>query len=123
MSETDAPRAGWADPDMAEMERVAADLGKKGDLQAIDVSRRLRESRGRLIPLDLPPVHDLAGVAAAQAAVIAALGAGKIAPSGAMLLSSILDKRRQSFLGVELEERIEALERGDVPPTPPGDRK
>jgi hypothetical protein len=123
MSETNESRSGWADADMAEMERVAAELGKKGNLQAIDVSRRLRESRGRLIALDLPPVEDIAGVNAAQAAVIAGLGRSEITPWAAGMVSSILERRRNSLMGVELDARIAALERGDVPPTPPGEPK
>jgi hypothetical protein len=99
------------DPDMAEMEKVAAMAGKAGNLYAIDLSWRLRQGRGRRIALDLPPAEDMAGVHKAQAMVIAAAAAGKIAPRDALDYSRLLEHRRQMIETVDFERRLEELEK------------
>ena len=99
------------DPDMAEMEKVAAQAGKAGNLYAIDLSWRLRQGRGRRIALDLPPVEDVAGLHKAQAMVIAAAAAGKIAPRDALDYSTMLEHRRRMIEIADIERRLKELEK------------
>ena len=98
------------DPDMAEMERVAAAAGKAGNLYAIDLSWRLRQGRGRRIALDLPPVDDVPGLHKAHAMVIAASAAGKIAPRDALDYSTMLEHRRRMIEIADMEPRLRAIE-------------
>jgi hypothetical protein len=102
---------GAGDPDMADMEKVAAQAGKAGNLYAIDLSWRLRQGRGRRIALDLPPVEDVAGLHKAQAMVIAAAAAGKIAPRDALDYSTMLEHRRRMIEIADVEPRLRELEK------------
>jgi hypothetical protein len=115
MSENDKieilpPAVEAMDDDMAEMERVAAAAGRKGNIYAIDVSHRLRARRQRIV-LDLPALDTLDGVEKAQVAVIAAAASGRIAPRDAIDLSALIENRRRALASRALEERLRALEK------------
>jgi hypothetical protein len=66
--------------------------------------------KSRLIQIDLPDVADARGVALAQAAVVAAVAGGEIAPDEAMALSGLLEGRRRALETEELEVRVRRLE-------------
>jgi len=97
------------DPDRAEMERIAAERARSGDLYAIEVWRRLRLGRERIM-LDLPPIDDLAGVMAAHAVVIKEMAAGQIGSRDALAVTSALDQHRRMLVSVEYQQRIWALD-------------
>ena len=97
------------DPDRAEMERIAAERARSGDLYAIEVWRRLRLGRERIM-LDLPPIDDLAGVMAAHAVVIKEMAAGQIGSRDATAVTSALDQHRRMLVSVEYQQRIWALD-------------
>ena len=126
MSEHDRPRFGSAlDEDMAEMEKVAAKKGKDGDLNAIELSRRLLLARGRRVGLALPRVVDLASFQDAQAEVLAQVAAEEITLRDALDYFELLEYRRRAIRTIDIEARIRAIEDQDDPPRsrPPGRRR
>jgi len=122
MSTHDGMLTSWADPDMAEMEKVAAAMGKKGNLYAIDLSLRLRQSRGQRVSLDLPPLDDIQGVKAAQGVVIQTAFRGDVPIDAGLKLTTLLDRRLKLFIAVDYEARLQALEDADRPAKPPKDQ-
>jgi hypothetical protein len=96
--------------DMAVMERIAADKGKKGDLGAIEISRRIKQGRARTVRLDLPALSDAASIAACQATVIAAAAAERITPRDALIFSTLIENRRRALETLDHEERLIAIE-------------
>jgi len=67
--------------------------------------------KSRPIQIDLPEVADARGVALAQAVVVAAVSGGEISPDEATALSGLLEARRRALETLELEARIQCLER------------
>ena len=119
MSRSDDIRTTWADPDMAEMEQVAAELGKAGNLRAIEVSRRLRESRGQRVTLALPSTEDMRGVLKAHAALIATTASGDVCLGNSLQFSTLLDRQRKLIDAIEYEAILRELEDGDEAAKPP----
>jgi hypothetical protein len=103
------------DSDLAEMERAAAEKGKKGDLYAIDVWLRVRQYRGRRVRLALPFIDDLASFQRAQSTVIAAMSDGELDARDGVYYTTILEHRRRALLTIDLEARIAAVEQTDAP--------
>lgn len=104
------------DADGAELERVAAEAGKAGNIRAIEVWLRLREARSPAVTLDLPPIDDLDGVDKAQAAVLAAAARvpRRLTPRDALYLSATLENRRRSLTVRDLERRLIAAEQANI---------
>jgi hypothetical protein len=65
----------------------------------------------RPIELDLPEIKTPAGIADAISAIMGATASGKIAPSEAHSLVSIVEAQRKAIETGELLERIERLEK------------
>ena len=110
------------DPDIAFSAAVFAEVqdammreARQGNLQAIAIVERIWRHRRRTPTLDLPPVNDAAGLAAAQAAVIAAAAGGRITPHEGIAYAAMLDYRRRALDTVELEERLREIARGGGP--------
>jgi len=89
------------------------DAAKRGDIAAarIVLDRLIPPARERPVVLDLPPVTDTNGVAAAQAAILNAAASGAVLPSEAATLAGVVDARRRAIETVELEARLTALEK------------
>lgn len=96
-------------------EALVAEVTQKalgGDMVAarILLDRCWPAPKGRLIPLNLPPITDMASVAQAGAAVLKALGEALITVDEAASLINILNQQRQIFETEVLERRLLALE-------------
>ena len=65
----------------------------------------------RHIEIDLPPVETAEDITAAQGAVIAAMARGEITPDDASTIASVLEARRRALETVELEKRLDILEK------------
>jgi len=94
---------------------VAAVLlqAKAGDLAACQMilSRVCPIPRDRrLTPFDLPAIDTAAGIALAQAAVVAAVAGGELRPSEGEALASLIELRRRSVETEDFEARLIALE-------------
>ena len=100
--------------DATNVVKTILQLARGGDVAAarLVLDRVLPVPRDRRVVIDLPPVADAAGVAAAQAAVIDAVASGEMRPSEGAALAGLLEARRRSLETVELEARLTALERG-----------
>jgi hypothetical protein len=83
-----------------------------GDMTAarILLDRCWPAPKGRLIPLNLPPIRNMASVAQAGAAVLKALSEAIITVDEAASLMSILNQQRQIIETEVLERRLQALE-------------
>lgn len=84
-----------------------------GDMAAMKLvmDRVCPPRKSRPIQIDLPEVADARGVALAQAVVVAAVSGGEISPDEATALSGLLEARRRALETLELEARIQCLER------------
>jgi hypothetical protein len=92
--------------------RRAIEAALTGDMAAVrlvlDRVAPIRKSRP--LQIDLPDVADARGVAQAQAAVVASVAGGEIAPDEGMALSGLLEARRKALETEELEARVRRLE-------------
>ena len=71
-----------------------------------------------LTDLDLPPIRSAADCTKASAAILAAVGSGKITPGEGVAVMQIVEAAIRAFETSELEERLSALEgatKGDAP--------
>jgi hypothetical protein len=71
---------------------------------------RLR-TRGQVTPLELPEVNKPADLPAAFSAVVQAAACGDITSEEAKDLADVLEMKRKSFETIELEQRMEILEK------------
>lgn len=99
-----------SEDDMAEVQRVAIREAKAGNMQATAIVERMHRRRRRTVPLDLPPVDDAAGLAAAQSEVIAAAARGLITPHEGIAYATMLEYRRRALDTVEYEARLMEIE-------------
>ena len=92
--------------------RKAIEAAKAGDMAAIRLvlDRICPPRKTRPIHLELPPIHDVGGVAEAQQEVLRAACAGELLLDEAHALSGLLEARRQSLETQELEARLSELE-------------
>ncbi len=97
--------------------RKAIEKAKDGDMTAIRLclERILPAVKSRPIEIDLPPVETAEDISVAQGAVIAAMARGKITPDDAGTIAGVLEVRRRAIETVELEKRIDILERAGKP--------
>ena len=105
------PEIAFSLQELAMIQRAAVEKAKQGDMQAAAIVERMWRRRRRTVSVDLPPVNDALGLAAAQATVIAAAAAGKITPREGMAYAAMLDYRRRALDTVEFEGRLRAVER------------
>jgi hypothetical protein len=84
----------------------------EGDMAAVKlvIDRIAPARKSRPIQIDLPEVNDAAGIAQAQATVVAAVAGGEITPEEATGLSGLLEGLRRALETGELEARIRRLE-------------
>ena len=93
--------------------RVAIDKAKAGDITALKLvlDRIAPPVKGRAIKMDLPSINTLNDILKAQTAVAEAMSEGDITPDEAATVASILEIKRRALETLELEKRIEALEK------------
>ena len=102
------------------LEIVAAVLvaAKAGDLTAarliLDRVAPVPRDR-RLTPFDLPATDTAAGIAQAQAAVVAAVAGGDLRPSEGEALAGLIDLRRRAVELADFDARLIALEKRGAP--------
>lgn len=100
--------------EMAEVQRVALEKAKAGSMPGAAIVERIWRRRRRTVVLDLPPVDDARGLAAAQAAVIAAVAGGRITPRDGLAYAALLDHRRRALETVEYEARLTEIEEANA---------
>jgi hypothetical protein len=85
---------------------------KEGDPAALRLvlERLIPPVRERRLALDLPKVETTGGITAAIAAVLDAVGTGKITPGEGQALAGLLEAQRKNLETLELEARIAAIE-------------
>jgi phage terminase small subunit len=74
------------------------------------LARHLGLTDGRKLTLDLPDTSTADGVAKAQAAVVAAMGDGRMTPAEASVVASVLEARRRAIETLDHDRRLTALE-------------
>ena len=94
-----------------ELVRKAIELAKAGDTQMLKFLLDRLLPKERSVRVDLPVIDGSSDVLDALAAVIAAVSAGRIAPSEAAALASLLADYARTINVAELEERLENIEK------------
>jgi hypothetical protein len=95
--------------DLRDIWRSLADGAKNGDVRASEVIRRWLRFRRRRLRLDLAPIHDLAGVARAQAELFGLAAAGEITAREGRDFSVMVENRRKAIETLEFEPKLHAL--------------
>lgn len=90
-----------------------------GDMRAAEIilARIWPVRKGRPVKLHLPAISTAADIASAMAAVVAAMATGEITPEEAGSVSTILDMQARTLELVELEKRIQNLEKANGSPS------
>ncbi|MBU6356444.1 MAG: hypothetical protein KJS79_06870 [Rhodospirillales bacterium] len=86
---------------------------KNGNSRAAEIllARLWPERKGRPVVLDrLPTVTDAAGVTAALAEVVRAMGAGEISPEEAHAITTVIEGQRRAIETTEIDARLRAIE-------------
>lgn len=93
--------------------RSVVDAARNGDMVAakLVLERLAPVRRGRPVTLDLPEVRTAEDVFAAMSATISAMADGDITPEEAAVVAGVLDTKRKTIETLEIERRLEALER------------
>ena len=94
-----------------ELVRKAIELAKAGDSQMLKFLLDRVLPKERSVRVDLPVMDRSSDALDALAAVIDAVGAGRIAPSEAAALASLVAAYARIINVAELEERLENIER------------
>jgi hypothetical protein len=105
------PEIAFSAEDFAEVQGVAMREAKQGNIHALTIVDRIW--RRRTVILDLPPVDDASGLAAAQVTVIAAAAAGRITPREGVAYAAMLNYRRRALDTVEFETRLREIEKAN----------
>jgi hypothetical protein len=95
--------------DLPDVWRALVQGTKNGDPRSAEVIRRWVYFRRRRLRLDLAPIHDLAGVARAQADLLALAAAGEITAREGRDFSALVENRRRAIETLELETMLHAL--------------
>jgi hypothetical protein len=92
--------------------RKAVDMAKAGDIAAIRIcmDRLAPARRNDSIAFELPPLDRATDTVAAAATIVAAVGAGDLAPSEAADLAKVIDIYLRALATGSFEERLAKLE-------------
>jgi hypothetical protein len=98
--------------DAKEVVQSVVDAAKSGDMTAarLILDRICPPSRGRRIPIDIPPLHSATDLVKALVAVAGAMSRGDISAEEAAAAAAVLEHQRRAVETLDLERRIEALE-------------
>jgi hypothetical protein len=91
--------------------RKAIELAKAGDIQMLKFLLDRILPKERPVHVDLPAMIQSADAIDALAVVVEAVGAGRIAPSEAAALASLVGAYARVMDVAELQERVENIER------------
>ena len=110
---------------IGEIIRKVTETAEAGNRRAAALLRgrtRPNRPRGRMLSLNQPPIETVDDIVQAQAAVVAHLAAGDIAPNEASTISAILESQRRALAASDLEKRLQEVEKmaRDVPRPSPG---
>lgn len=99
-------------PHAGKLMKKAVDLALAGDTTAlrICIDRLIPPVRENRLSIALPEVKDVAGCAAAQAAVLHAVSIGELLPGEAEALSSLIEHQRRGLESSDHEARMRAIE-------------
>jgi hypothetical protein len=103
------------DDEAADLARIVLDRAREGDPTAMRLcfERIAPAPRGRAVELDLP--EDAATISeealGAMRATVRALGSGELTPTEAATIAQVIDIQRRVHDAVEIEQRLDALER------------
>lgn len=88
-----------------------------GDMAAcrILLDRAWPVRKGRLVVLDLPPIHGASDTVKAAAAIVAAVASGELTPDEGTALASTIELMRRTLETADLERRISDLEKTHGP--------
>ncbi|MCX7361953.1 MAG: hypothetical protein NTV97_08830 [Alphaproteobacteria bacterium] len=100
--------------EMAEVQRVALAAAKAGNMPGAAIVERMWRRRRQTVAIDLPPLDDAKGIAAAQSAVIAAVAAEKITPRDGLVYARLLEYRRRALETVEYEASLAEIEEANA---------
>jgi hypothetical protein len=94
-----------------ELERKAIELAKAGDVPMLKflLDRILPKARSVLV--DLPPMNHTSDAVDALGAIIEAVGTGRITPSEASALASLVEAYARTINVADLELRLDNIER------------
>ena len=92
--------------------RKAVELALSGDTMALKLcmDRICPTPRGRRIAIDMPRLEKAEDAPGALAAIVGAVGAGRISSAEGQQLAALVDHWRSVLRTEDLERRIEALE-------------
>jgi hypothetical protein len=102
-----------AENDGEEILRQTLEDAKGGDFNArkLVLDRIWPVRKGRAVALGLPNITTASDVLSALSVVADAVGAGEITPDEGTAVAAILEVKRKAIETVELEARVEALEK------------
>lgn len=100
--------------EMADVQRVALAAAKAGNMPGATIVERMWRRRRQTVALDLPPVDDAKGIAAAQSAIIAAVAAEKITPRDGLIYARLIEYRRRALETVEYEASLAEIEEANA---------
>jgi Family of unknown function (DUF5681) len=92
--------------------KKVAEAAQSGDLRASEILLRRvwPERKGRIVEVDLPPVHAAADLPKALSAVMAAMAAGEITPDEASAIAAVIESKRKVIETADLDRRLTVLE-------------
>lgn len=99
---------------MADVQRVALAAAKAGNMPGATIVERMWRRRRQTVALDLPPVDDAKGIAAAQSAIIAAVAAERITPRDGLIYARLIEYRRRALETVEYEASLAEIEEANA---------
>jgi hypothetical protein len=93
--------------------RKAIEMALEGDVTALRLclDRIVPPRKSRRVPFDLPKIEKAEDLLLAFGAVVSAMGAGDLAPDEAAVIVGVLEAKRKAVETVELDRRIQELER------------
>ena len=100
--------------EIADVQRVALAAAKAGNMPSATLVERMWRRRRQTVGIDLPPIDDAKGIAAAQSAVIAAVAAEKITPRDGLVYARLLEYRRRALETVEYEATLAEIEEANA---------
>jgi len=93
--------------------RRAIEMAMEGDVTALRIclDRILPVRKGRLVTFNLPPISEPSDLLKALYEILAGVSKGELSPEEAHTVASLLEQTRRSQEVIELEERMQKMER------------
>lgn len=106
-----------ADGAASELLEKMIEAAKEGDMRAAELilSRVWPVRKGRPVALELPAIKSATDVMTALGTVVESVAGGILTPEEGQAVAAVLETRRKAIETVELERRVEALEKARQP--------